>query len=110
MTSKNLDLDLPEPIKISKKISKELDELEKKGETIANFKGYPPVVDIFFLYLLKKYKTNCVPYGKKIYNKDANLGVTLHLKAKFTKEEEDAMRLNFIEIAENLIKCIILNV
>lgn len=106
MTSKNLDLDLPEPIKISKKISKELDELEKKGETIANFKGYPPVVDIFFLYLLKKYKTNCVPYGKKIYNKDANLGVTLHLKAKFTKEEEDAMRLNFIEIAENLIKCI----
>ncbi len=100
------DLDLPEPIKISKTISKQLDELEKKGEIITNFKGYPVGLDIFFLYLLKKYKTNCVPYGKKMYNKDASLGVTIHLKAKFTKEEEDAMRLNFIEIAENLIKCI----
>ena len=106
MTSKKLDLDLPEPLKISKNISKELDALEKKGETIPNFKGYTVGIDIFFLYLLKKYKTNCVPYGKKIYNKDANLGVTIYLKPKFTKEEEEEMRLNFIEIAENLIKCI----
>jgi hypothetical protein len=106
MTSKNLDLDLPEPIKISKNISKELDELEKKGETIANFKGYPIGVDIFFLYLLKKYKSKCVPYGKKQHNRDASLGVTIYLKPKFTKEEEEKIRLNFIEIAENLIKCI----
>lgn len=106
MSSKNLDLDLPEPIKVRKNISKELDALEKKGETIPHFQGYRVGIDIFYLYLLKKYKSKCVPYGKKKINNNANLGITIHLKSKFTKEEEEEMRLNFIEIAENLIRCI----
>jgi len=51
MTSKNLDLDLPEPIKVNKNISKELDTLEKKGETIQHFQGNSVGSDIFFLYI-----------------------------------------------------------
>ena len=48
-------LKLPEPIKVSKLIANQLDELEKKGETIVAMCGYQNIEAIFYLHLIKKY-------------------------------------------------------
>jgi len=45
---------LPEPIKVSKQITNQLDELEKKGESIVSFCGYANIETLFYLYLIKK--------------------------------------------------------
>ena len=48
-------LKLPEPIKVSKQITNQLDELEKKGESIVSFCGYANIETLFYLHLIKKY-------------------------------------------------------
>ena len=48
-------LKLPEPIKVSKVITNQLDELEKKGETIVAMCGYQNIEALFYLHLIKKY-------------------------------------------------------
>ena len=58
-------LKLPEPIKVSKNLAHELDELEKKGETIVTICGYSNIESLFYLYLIKKYKSKCLTKKNK---------------------------------------------
>jgi len=100
-------LKLPEPIKVSKKLAQELDELEKKGETIVTICGYSNIESLFYLYLIKKYKSKCVAKKTNLLDKqDTLLGMSINIKMKLTKEEEAEMREQFINLAKTLKKCI----
>ena len=100
-------LKLPEPIKISKNLAHELDELEKKGETIVTICGYSNIESLFYLYLIKKYKSKCVAKKTNLLDKqDTLLGMSINIKMKLTKEEEAEMREQFINLAKTLTKCI----
>jgi len=100
-------LKLPEPIIVSKKITTQLDELERKGETIVTICGYANFEAIFYLHLIKKYRSNCVtkrqgPLGRD----DAMLGMYIDIKVKLTKDEEAIMREEFVNLAKTLTECI----
>ena len=100
-------LKLPEPIKVSKNLAHELDELEKKGETIVTICGYSNIESLFYLYLIKKYKSKCVTKKTKILDKqDTLLGMSINIKMKLTKEEGAEMREQFVNLAKTLTKCI----
>ena len=100
-------LKLPEPIKVSKNITTQLDELEKKGETIVTICGYSNIESLFYLYLIKKYKSKCVTKKTKLLDKqDTLLGMSINIKMKLTKEEEAEMREQFVNLVKTLIKCI----
>ena len=100
-------LKLPEPIKVSKNITTQLDELEKKGETIVTICGYSNIESPFYLYLIKKYKSKCVAKKTNLLDKqDTLLGMSINIKMKLTKEEEAEMREQFINLAKTLTKCI----
>lgn len=100
-------LKLPEPIKVSKKLAQELDELEKKGETIVTICGYSNIESLFYLYLIKKYKSKCVAKKTNLLDKqDTLLGMSINIKMKLTKEEEAEMREQFVNLAKTLTKCI----
>ena len=100
-------LKLPEPIKVSKKLAHELDELERKGETIVTICGYSNIESLFYLYLIKKYKSKCVTKKTKLLDKqDTLLGMSINIKMKLTKEEGAEMREQFVNLAKTLTKCI----
>ena len=100
-------LKLPEPIKVSKNLAHELDELEKKGETIVTICGYSNIESLFYLYLIKKYKSKCVTKKTNILDKqDTLLGMSVNIKMKLTKEEEAEMREQFVNLAKTLTNCI----
>jgi hypothetical protein len=100
-------LQLPEPIKVSKNLAHELDELEKKGETIVTICGYSNIESLFYLYLIKKYKSKCVTKKTKLLDKqDTLLGMSINIKMKLTREEEAEMREQFVNLAKTLTKCI----
>ena len=100
-------LKLPEPIKVSKRITTQLDELERRGETIVTICGYANIEALFYLYLIKKYKSNCVTKKTGSSDKgDPLLGMYIDIKIKLTKDEEAQMREEFVNLAKTLTKCI----
>jgi hypothetical protein len=102
-----MSIKLPEPIKISKRIANELDELERKGETIVRVCGQANIEALFYLYLIKKYKSNCVANKIGKLRRDSTmLGVSIDIKKKLTKEESAEMREDLVNLAKTLTKCI----
>ncbi len=100
-------LKLPEPIKVSKLITNQLDELERKGESIVSFCGYANIETIFYLHLIKKYKSKCVSKKKGYFDKsDTLLGMTISMSAKLTKIDESLMNEEFANLAKTLTQCI----
>jgi hypothetical protein len=65
MSEKEPILDLPVPYKVSTGIAKNLEALEKNSKIAYFTKGEEFTETIFMLYLLKKYKSNCVAYNKE---------------------------------------------
>ena len=99
-------MSLPEPLKVDKNIVRELDELEKKGETIWTFAGEENIETIFQLFLIKKYKSKCVILGKNNNRNSRTLGITIAVKMKYTKTEEEEMKESFKHISKKLLECI----
>ena len=100
-------LKLPEPIKVSKLITNQLDELEKKGETIVAMCGYQNIEALFYLHLIKKYKSKCVSKKTRLFGDfDDLLGISISMKIRLTKEEDAKMNENFINLATTLTRCI----
>jgi hypothetical protein len=100
-------LKLPEPITVSKQITKELDELERKGGSIASFCGYANIETLFYLYLIKKYKSKCVSKKTGYFDKsDTLLGMTISMSAKLTPIDELLMSEEFTDLAKTLTQCI----
>jgi hypothetical protein len=101
------NLKLPEPLNVNKNILNILDNLEKKGETIMIFEGALVIETIFQLYLIKKYKSKCVIYAEnKSYKRKRPIGITVDLKMKFTKDEENQMKEHFTQLSKILTECI----
>ena len=100
-------LKLPEPITVSKKLAHELDELERKGETIVSICGRANIEALFYLYLIKKYKSKCVATKIGDLRTDGTLlGISVNIKNKLTKGEEEEMRDDFVNLAKTLTQCI----
>jgi len=100
------DLKLPEPLTVNKNIVRGLNELEKKGETIFTFAGERNIETMFELFLIKKYKSKCVAVSRKIGDRNKPIGVTVNLKMKYTKAEEEEMKEDFKHISKKLVECI----
>jgi hypothetical protein len=83
---------LPEPLKVKPSIAKYLDKLEDDGKTIWAFEGSDIIENIFYLHLINKYKTKCIPKGVK-----RKIGLDIPLKVKYTKEEEGELNHHFNE-------------
>ena len=82
--SHNEEIKMVEPIHLSKNVEDSLDYLNRKGETIFDFTGSYYVESLFYLYLLKKYKSDCYV---GIENKKRRLGFSLDIKVNYTKKE-----------------------
>ncbi len=100
-------LKLPEPIKVSKQITNQLDELERKGESIVSFCGYANIETLFYLHLIKKYKSKCVSKKTGYFDKsDTLLGMSISMSAKLTSIDELLMKEEFTDLAKTLTQCI----
>lgn len=98
---------LPEPIKVSKQITNQLDELERKGESIVSFCGYANIETLFYLYLIKKYKSKCVSKKTGYSDKsDTLLGMSISMSTKLTPIDELLMNEEFSDLAKTLTNCI----
>ena len=106
MSEVELELNLPEPLKVNKSISRELDKLEEKSGTIFPFIAIQPIEMLFNLFLIKKYKSNCLILGKRDF---AMSKIGLYLppaKLKLTKKEKEEMNIELSHISKQLIECI----
>ena len=79
MSRQEEKLILPEPLKVKPSISRYLDKLEEDGKTIWAFGGTDIIENIFYLHLMNKYKSKCVPKGTK-----RPIGLDIQLKVKYT--------------------------
>jgi hypothetical protein len=101
MSSKEEKLILPEPLKVKPSIAKYLDKLEDDGKTIWAFEGSEIIEHMFYLHLMNKYKSKCIPKGTK-----RSIGLQIPLKVKYTKEEEKELHEQFDEIGKIIADCV----
>jgi hypothetical protein len=99
-------LDLPKPLKVDKNILKYIDDLEKKGSNITSFLGSPEIGTMFQLYLLKKYKSKCIPQSLRVIGDPIFFGISVNLKLKFNKIEEKIILERFLYLSENIVNCV----
>ena len=92
---------LPEPLKVKPSIAKYLDKLENDGKTIWAFEGSDIIEHMFYLHLMNKYKSKCIPKGTK-----RSIGLQIPLKVKYTKEEEKELHEQFDEIGKIIADCV----
>lgn len=104
-------LDMPDEYKLLKS-TKKMQLFEKKGQNIIPpFVGSSIIESMFYLYLFKKYGSNCflidnfAKYAPQ-NNLDEILGLALPIRKYYTKEITDPI-IDYMEnIAKNLVKCI----
>jgi hypothetical protein len=101
MSSQEEKLILPEPLKVKPSIVKYLDKLEEDGKTTWAFEGSNIIENIFYLHLMNKYKSKCVPKGTK-----RPIGLDIPLKVKYTKPEEIELNQQFNEIGKIIADCV----
>ncbi len=101
MSSQEEKLILPEPLKVKPSIAKYLDKLEDDGKTIWAFEGSDIIEHMFYLHLMNKYKSKCIPKGTK-----RSIGLQIPLKVKYTKEEEKELHEQFDEIGKIIADCV----
>jgi len=101
MSSQEEKLILPEPLKVKPSIAKYLDKLEDDGKTIWAFEGSDIIEHMFYLHLMNKYKSKCIPKGTK-----RSIGLQIPLKVKYTKEEEKELHEQFNEIGKTIADCV----
>jgi hypothetical protein len=101
MSTQEEKLILPEPLKVKPSIAKYLDKLEDDGKTIWAFEGSAIIENMFYLHLMNKYKSKCVPKGTK-----RPIGLDIPLKVKYTKHEEIELNEQFTEIGKIIADCV----
>lgn len=98
------EINMVHPIHLSKSVEHSLDYLNRKGETIFDFAGSSEVESLFYLYLLKKYKSDCYVGLEK---KGRRLGLSIDIKAHYTKEEMTVIEEYLNDVASQVADCII---
>ena len=97
-------INMVHPIHLSKSVEHSLDYLNRKGETIFDFAGSSEVESLFYLYLLKKYKSDCYV---GLDNKRRRLGLSLDIKVNYTKKENTEMTEYLEDVATQVAECIV---
>jgi hypothetical protein len=98
------EIKMVQPIHLSKSVEHSLDYLHRKGETIFDFVGSNFVESLFYLYLLKKYKSECYT---GLDNKGRRLGLSLDIKVYYTREETKEMEDYLTDVASQVADCIV---
>jgi hypothetical protein len=98
------EINMVKPIHLSKSVEHSLDYLNRRGETIFDFVGSDFVESLFYLYLLKKYKSECYT---GLDNKGRRLGLSIEIKVRYSKEETKEMEDYLNDIASQVADCII---
>jgi hypothetical protein len=94
---------LPSAYDFKKKIKNRLEKFAKKinDSKIMQWFGYASVENLFYIYLLNKYKSNCLIKHKGRGNN--HLGITLYIENKTLYEYENIM---LDDVVNQLSKCI----
>jgi hypothetical protein len=98
------EIKMVQPIHLSKNVEHSLDYLNRKGETIFDFAGSEEVESLFYLYLLKKYKSDCYVGLEK---KSRRLGLSLDIKVNYTKKEDTEIKEYLEDVATQVAECIV---
>ena len=98
------EINMVQPIHLSKSVEHSLDYLNRKGETIFDFAGSNYVEALFYLYLLKKYKSDCYV---GIENKRRRLGLSLDIKVNYSKKEMTKMTEYLEDVSIQVADCIV---
>jgi hypothetical protein len=101
---KEVKLKMVQPMHLSKNVEHSLDYLNRKGETIFDFTGSYYVESLFYLYLLKKYKSDCYV---GLENKGRRLGLSIGIKSDYTKEEMKGIEEYLNDVASQVADCIV---
>jgi hypothetical protein len=102
MTDIEEKLNLPVPLKVKPSIAIYLDKMEDEGNIIWAFEGFTIIENIFYLYLMNKYKSKCIPKGTI-----KPIGLDILLKDYYyTKEEEQEFYQQFNEIGKIIADCV----
>ena len=107
------NIKFPEEYKKSKNtIAETVNHLSKKGLTkITKYVFDDPFISPFiYLYLLKKYKSNCFLIRTKDSRNHLHIGVLFEIKPKYTEVELSGINAYFNKIADDLVDCIIHNI
>jgi hypothetical protein len=96
---------LPKPYKYDKKVIQKFEDLNKNGEKmLKSFLGFPEIETIFYLYLFKKYKSDCF-----LYNEDAEFrvfGLNLNIISRVSKAKEKLFKEHINVIASVFVECL----
>ena len=107
--TEDIGIKLPKPYKHEPKIYNRLEELKKKGNKILNsIYGYKEVEGIFYLYLFKKYKSNCF-----LYNDHHDLrffGLAINIMSNQSKAKMRPYNDHIDTLATVFIDCLFRNV
>lgn len=103
---------LPVPYKPPQSVTNELSnvhnkltQLHKMGtEKIMTFIGSPEVGAMFYLYLLKKYKSTCFFHNVKAPNN--MLEVSIFISKNYQKEAKQEIEIRLSDAADMLVNCI----
>jgi hypothetical protein len=88
--------------KTFKKIDTKLKSLNKTGsKKVLTFFGSPEIQTMFYLYLLKKYKSKCF-----IRDENRILGINIEIKKQYNPYENQEMLNQLNKLAQTLIGCI----
>jgi hypothetical protein len=109
MTTAGLDIKLPTPYKYEEKILRKFEELNKNGKNILNsFLGYREIETIFYLYLFKKYKSNCFLYSDNLEFRI--FGLNINIQSRISKANTKLFNNHINIIADVFTECIFRNV
>jgi len=109
MTTPNVDIKLPKPYKYENKIIKQIEELNQNGKNIlSSFLGFSEIETIFYLYLFKKYKSNCFLYSDNLEFRI--LGLNINIQTRVSKINTKLFTNHINVIATVFTECILNNI
>jgi hypothetical protein len=102
---------LPTPYKFEDKILTKFENLNEKGKEIFDsFWGYTEMEAIFYLYLFKKYKSNCFLYSYIDDDDFRFFGLTISIKSNQSKSKTRLFNTHINSIAKSFTECVLENV
>lgn len=103
-------IDFPEEYTLeetNKKITKKINRLSKKGlEKISEFIGTTTIQSMFYIYLLKKYKSPCFLIEATSGDFWEILGINLNIREVYSVEESSQINGYLERLAAKLVNCI----
>ena len=96
---------LPVAYKTMTKIDNKLQSLNKTGsKKVLSFVGSNEVEAMFYLYLFKKYKSNCFLHDKNV--KTRIMGMSIEIKENYNPDEEHQIMTQLNNLSALLVDCI----